>query len=382
MTRIYFDNNATTPVDPQVKEAMLPYLGDGFGNPSSAHRFGEIANSGVQLGREKVAALLNTTPSRIYFTSGGSEANNMAIFSGAGANPQKRHIISSAVEHPSVLKPLAWLERQGFEIQLLKVDQDGGINLGQLKAAIRTDTALVSLMGANNETGVLWSLSEIGAICQEKQVLFHSDVVQMTGKEALDTASLPVDYLSLAAHKFHGPKGIGALYVSRTAPVQPLIHGAGQEKGKRAGTENTAGIAGLAMACELAASHLDEYKTSILTMRDHLETGIRAIDPEALLIGRGQNRLTNTVNVCFKYCSSAGLIQELDERGIAVSGHSACHSGDLDPSPVLTAMHVPENYLHGSLRISLSRNNTMTEVARFLEILPGIIRKSRQDFAD
>lgn len=382
MTRIYFDNNATTPVDPKAKEAMLPYLEDLFGNPSSAHRIGEAANRGVLAGREKIAALLNTSPSRIYFTSGGSEANNIAIFSAAGADPQKKHIISSVVEHPSVLKPLAWLERQGYEIELLDVDHEGSIKLDQLKATIRKDTALVTLMGANNETGVIWPLTEIGTICREQKVLFHSDVVQMLGKEKIDAGSLPVDYLSMAAHKLHGPKGIGALYVARTAPIQPLIHGAGQEKGKRAGTENTTGIAGLGMACELAAEHLNDYQVEIAALRKRLETGIMAADPEALIISRDRQRLTNTVNVCFKYCSSAGLIQELDERGISVSGHSACQSGDLDPSHVLTAMQVPETYLHGSLRISLSRNNTITEVERFLELLPDIIKKSRQDFAD
>jgi cysteine desulfurase len=382
MTRIYFDNNATTPVDPQVKEAILPYLEERFGNPSSAHRIGETANSGVILAREKVAAILNTSPARIYFTSGGSEANNMAIFSAADADPQKKHIISSVVEHPSVLQPLAWLAKHGYEIELLEVDSEGRLDLDHLKSAIRADTALVTLMGANNETGVIWPLPEIGALCRERGVLFHSDVVQMLGKEKIDVTSLPVDYLSMAAHKFHGPKGVGALYVSRTAPIQPLIHGAGQEKGKRAGTENTAGLAGMGKACELAGDHLYYYQTQMPALRKRLEAGIKAADPEALIISQGQQRLTNTVNVCFKYCSSAGLIQELDERGIAVSGHSACQSGDLDPSHVLAAMHVPETHLHGSLRISLSRNSTMAEVARFIEILPTIVKKTRQGFAD
>jgi cysteine desulfurase len=378
---IYFDNNATTPIDPLVKEAMLPYLEGLFGNPSSAHRLGEAAACGVRLAREKVAALLNSSPTRIYFTSGGSEANNMAIFSAAFADPQKKHLISSVVEHPSVLRPLAWLAGHGYEIELLEVDSRGGLNLDRLKAALRSDTGLVSLMGANNETGVLWPLLEIGAICRERGVLFHSDVVQMLGKEKIDTGTLPVDYLTMAAHKLHGPKGVGALYAARTVPLQPLIHGAGQEKGKRAGTENTAGIAGMGQACALAAAHLDDYRTKIAPLRTHLEAGIKAADPAALIIGAGQDRLANTVNVCFKYCSSAALIQELDERGIAVSGHSACHSGDLDPSPVLAAMQVPETHLHGSLRLSLSRDNTRAEVARFLELLPTIISKSRQDFA-
>ncbi len=382
MTRIYLDNNATTPVDPKVRTAMLPYLEDRFGNPSSAHRHGETADAGIALAREQVAAALHTSPARILFTGGGTEANNMAIFSAAYANPQKKHLISSVVEHASVLKPLTHLENSGYEIELLDVDQNGVLDLDRLKASIRDDTCLVSLMGANNETGVLWPLPEIGTICREKGVLFHSDIVQMLGKEDIDIEKMPVDYLSMAGHKLHGPKGVGALFASRTAPVIPLIHGAGQEGGKRAGTENTSGLAGLGIACELAIHHLDDYRSRILGLRDHLEEGIMATDPGAMIISRSEKRLANTTNVCFKYCSSAGMIQEFDERGISVSGHSACHSGDLDPSHVLSAMQVPETHLHGSLRISLSRNSTKGEVDRFLELLPDIIRKTRQDFAD
>jgi len=382
MTGIYFDNNATTRVDPEVKAAMLPYLEERFGNPSSAHRIGEDARSGVDRAREQVAALLNTSPARIFFTGGGTEANNMAIFSATGANPDKKHIISSKVEHASVLEPLKYLASKDYEIELLEVDSQGAIDLDHLKKAIREDTALVSLMGANNETGVLWSMAEIGAICRKHGVLFHSDVVQMLGKEAIDTSNLPVDYLSVAGHKLHGPKGTGALYAARSAPVRPLILGASQEKGKRAGTENTAGLAGLGKACELAAERLAEYRPKISALRDHLENFLAEKIPDAMFIGSGQPRLANTANICFKYCSSAGLIQELDERGIAVSGHSACHSGDLDPSHVLAAMGVPETHLHGSLRVSLCRKNTREEIDRFLEVLPAIITKSRQGFAD
>jgi cysteine desulfurase len=381
MNKIYFDNNATTPVDPAARDAMLPYLEDRFGNPSSAHRVGEAANLGVETARQQVADLLATSPARIFFTGCGSEANNMAIFSAAFADPAKKHLVSSVVEHASVLQPLAWLAGQGFEIELLEVDENGLIDLDRLGKVIRDDTALVSLMGANNETGILWPLEKIGAICRERGSLFHSDVVQMLGKEKIDAGSLPVDYLSMAAHKLYGPKGVGALYVSRTAPLIPLIHGAGQEKGKRAGTENTSGLAGFGMACQLAAGFVADYRTKLLPLRDRLEEGIMASDPQAMIMAHDQERLANTVNVCFQHSSSAGLIQELDERSIAVSGHSACHSGDLDPSHVLSAMQVPENYLHGSLRISLSHNSTIAEVERFLELLPDIVRKTRQDFA-
>jgi len=381
MKRIYFDNNATTPVAPEVREKMLPFLGEIFGNPSSAHREGEAARAEVDNARARVADLLNTTPARIIFTSGGTEANNLAIFSAAAADPQKRHLISSRVEHPSVLAPLEFLTGQGYEVELLEVNGDGGLDLGRLRRAIRPDTGVVSLMGANNETGVLWPLAEIGALCRERKVLFHSDVVQMLGKEPLDASDLPVDYLSMGAHKLHGPKGVGALYVARKAPLTPVLRGAGQENGHRPGTENTPGLAGFGRACELAGQHLADYRLRVFELRNLLEEGILAAVPEALVIGGDQPRLANTLNICFRYCSSAGLIQELDLRGIAVSGHSACHSGDLNPSPVLTAMGIPESHLHGSLRISLSRYSSREEVERFLELMPEIVAKASGNFA-
>jgi cysteine desulfurase len=381
MTRIYFDNNATTPVAPEVLAAMLPYLTDNFGNPSSGHREGELARAGVDEARAQVAALLNVAPARITFTSGGSEANNLAIFSAAGADPAKKHLIGAKVEHASALAPLRFLADHGYEVTLLEVKADGGLDLDRLRAAIRPGTGLVSLMGANNETGVLWPLAEIGAICRERGVLCHSDVVQLLGKEPIDAGALPVDYLSMAAHKLHGPKGVGALYSARRAPLTPLIRGASQENSKRAGTENTPGLAGFGRACELAGEQLSASHARIAALRDRLEAGILAAAPEAWIMGQSQPRLANTVNVCFKYCSSAGLVQELDARGIAVSGHSACHSGDLDPSHVLSAMGVAETHLHGSLRISLSRYSTEAEVERFLAVLPEIVTKSSRNFA-
>lgn len=381
MKRIYFDNNATTPVAPEAREAMLPFLGGDFGNPSSAHHEGETARAGVDIARARVAELLNASPARITFTSGGTEANNLAIFSAALADPGKKHLISSRVEHPSVLAPLNFLAQHGYDVELLEVDGDGALDLQRLRAAFRPETALVSLMGANNETGVLWPLGEIGALCREHGVLFHSDVVQMLGKEPLDTAELPVDYLSMGGHKLHGPKGVGALYSARRAPITPLLRGAGQENGRRPGTENTAGLAGFGRACELAGQHLADYRLRIAGLRDLLAEEILAAAPDALLIGTRQPRLANTLNVCFKHCSSAGLIQEFDLRGIAVSGHSACHSGDLDPSPVLSAMGVPETHLHGSLRISLSRYSSREEVDRFMAVLPEIIARAGSNFA-
>lgn len=378
MKRIYFDNNATTPLDPAALEAMLPFLETHFGNPSSAHRFGEIAKHAVDVAREQTAALINTTPDCLIFTSGGSEANNMAIRSAIEAYPEKKHIISSQVEHPSILSPLQFLAQKGYEIELLPVDTDGRLDLEKLAAVIRPDTAIVTLMAANNETGVLWPLEKIGAICREKSVLFLSDAVQMAGKKAIDLQTLPVDYLSMAAHKVHGPKGVGALYAQRNAPVTPLIMGAGQEHGRRAGTENVAGIVGFGKASEIADQGLEEKEKRIQELRDLLEKTLFETIPDLKINGAPLPRLVNTTNISFKNVAAAAVIQELDEKGIAVSAHSACHSGDLDPSHVLTAMSIPETYLHGTLRISLSRFNSHDEIETLAAILPGIINKSRQ----
>ena len=382
MQKIYFDNNATTPLDPAVREAMLPYLDDRFGNPSSGHRFGEAAHGGIEAARQQAAELLGAAANRLIFTSGGSEANNLAIWSAVLAHPERKHIVTSAVEHASVLAPLAFLqERFGYEVTILPVGQRGDLDLAGLAAAIRPDTVLVSLMGANNETGVLWPVEEIGARCRQRAVFFHCDAVQLAGKHALDLTSLPVDYLTVSAHKLHGPKGAGLLYARRTVPVTPMIMGSGQEHGFRTGTENVAGIVGFGKACELAGSAIDVHADLIREMRDRLEAAIVAEIPEAQINGGEIPRLANTINVSFKHASGAAMIQELDERGIAVSAHAACHSGDLDPSHVLRAMGVPEAFLHGTLRISLSRFNTMAEVDEVLAVLPGIVAKSRQGFA-
>jgi cysteine desulfurase len=382
MESIYFDNNATTPLDPLVREAMLPYLGERFGNPSSGHRFGEQALAGINSARVKVASFLNCQPKRLFFTSGGTEANNTAIWSAVSAFPEKKHIITSAVDHASILKPLEFLrQRFGYTVEILPVSMNGGLDLQQLAESIRPDTVLVTLMAANNESGVIWPLEEIGALCREKEVLFLCDAVQLVGKEPVNLATLQVDYLSVAAHKIHGPKGIGALYVKRTAPFSKLIMGAGQEMNHRAGTENVAGIVGLGQACELAGRYLESGTTEILNLRNSLEKRIVQEINETIVNGAGQPRLPNTLNVSFKNCASGAMVQELDERGIAVSAHSACHSGDLDPSHVLRAMAVPETHIHGTLRISLSRFNTAPEIDIFCEILPDIVAKSRQGVA-
>jgi cysteine desulfurase len=379
MERIYFDNNATTPLDPVVRETMLPYLGEHFGNPSSGHRFGEQALAGITNAREQVASLFNCPSKRIVFTSGGTEANNTAIWSAITAFPEKKHIITSVVEHPSILKPLEFLQQRfGYTIELLPVSRDGSLDLQQLAASIRPDTVLVTLMGANNESGVIWPLEEIGALCQEKKVLFLCDVVQLVGKEPLNLEALQIDYLSVAAHKLHGPKGSGALYVKRTAPFTKLIMGASQEMGHRAGTENVTGIVGFGKACELAGKYLAGGKSDVLNLRNRMQERILQEIEDVIVNGASEPRLSNTLNVSFKNCASGAMVQELDERGIAVSAHSACHSGDLDPSHVLRAMAVPETHIHGTLRISLSRFSTRQEIDLFCDILPGIVAKSRQ----
>ena len=382
MERIYFDNNATTPLDPAVREAMLPYLDTRFGNPSSGHRLGEESLEGINNARKQVALLLDCPPKRIFFTSGGTEANNTAIWSAIAAFPDKKHIVSSSVEHASVLKPLEFLvQRYGYVVDLLPVDREGALDLQLLEKSIRPDTVMVSLMGANNESGVIWPLAEIGGLCRKKKVLFHCDAVQLAGKEPINPEVLQVDYLALAAHKLHGPKGSGALYVRREAPLTPLIMGASQEAEHRAGTENVAGIVGFGKACEIAQQYIAGTESEISDMRDRLQHGIERIISDVIVNGAKQPRLPNTLNVSLKNCASGAMVQELDERGIAVSAHSACHSGDLDPSHVLLAMKVPETHIHGTLRISLSRFNTMQEVESFLAILPGIVEKSRQGVA-
>lgn len=382
MAKIYFDNNATTPLDPAVAAAMARSLAEDFGNPSSGHSFGEAARRAVDEGRQRLAALLHCPPERLIFTGGGSEANCQAILSAVLARPGRRKIITSTVEHPSVQQPLNFLQNQhGYRIERLPVDGSGRLDPELLRAALDEQTALVSLMAANNETGVIWDPAELGTLCRAAGVLFHCDAVQLAGKEEIPAPDWPVDYLSLGAHKLHGPKGCGALYVERSAPVSPLIMGAGQEDGRRAGTENVAGIVGFGLAAELAAAHLAAGgREQLAALGLALEEGILGGCPEARINGAGAPRLANTVNVSFEQCSSAQMIQDLDDRGFAVSAHAACHSGDLDPSPVLAAMAVPESYRHGTLRISLSRLNSPAEVEKFLAVLPEVVGRSRQVF--
>jgi len=381
MQRIYLDNNASTPASPEVIAEMLPYLAALHGNPSSNHWFGQRAKAALEEARNRVAALIHAPPSRLFFTSGGTEANNAVIWGVIHAVPGKRHIIASRVEHRSVLEPLNFLCGRGYEIELLDVDKEGGLDLEGLKKRLRPDTLLVSLLGVNNETGVLWPIAEIGGLLRERGILFHCDGVQMLGKIETDVMHLAVDFLSMSGHKIHGPKGVGAVYIRRGAPFVPLIMGGGQENNRRAGTENVPGIVGFGKAAELAAAWLACYGRNVGLLRDQLERAILARIPEALVNGLGLPRLPNTINVSFKGASAEAMVQELDELGFAVSAHSACHSNDLDPSHVLSAMGVPEAYLHGTLRISLSSRNTAEEIDNFLRVLPGVVAKSRRTFS-
>jgi len=381
MDRIYFDHNANTPVDPRVRAAMLPFLGERYGNPSTTHWFGRRTRAAVEQARVQVADLLGCQPAQIIFTSGGTEANSTAILGAARSSGGKKHIISSRVEHSSVLGPLGFLAAQGFEIELLSVDRRGGLDLENLRKRLRPETLLVSLIGANNETGVLWPVAEIGAILSGRGVLFHCDGVQMAGKEPLDVDAMAVDYLTISSHKLNGPMGAGAIYIRRGAPMVPLIAGGDQERKLRAGTENVPGIVGFGQAAELARTGVDDYRRQVSRLRDRLEQGITAGISGVLVNGAELPRLPNTLSVSFKDVSAEAVIQELDERGFAVSAHSACDTGDLDPSHVLVAMGVPEAYLHGTLRISLGHESTEAEVDAFLAALPDPVARSREVLA-
>lgn len=378
MQRIYLDNNAGTPASPEVIAEMLPYFATLYGNPSSNHWFGQQARAAIEEARDRAAALIHAPSSRVFFTSGGSEANNAVIWGVVHAVPGKRHIIASRVEHRSVLEPLTFLCGRGYEVELLDVDKKGGLDIEGLKKRLRPDTLLVSLIGANNETGVLWPIAEIGGLLRERGILFHCDGVQMPGKTEIDVRTLVVDFLSMSGHKLHGPKGVGAVYIRRGAPFVPLIMGGGQENNLRAGTENVPGIVGFGKATELAAAGLACYGRNVGLLRDQLEAAVLARIPDALVNGAGLPRLRNTINISFKGASAEAMVQELDELGFAVSAHSACHSNDLDPSHVLSAMGVPEDYLHGTLRISLGCQNTAEEIDNFLRVLPAVVAKSRR----
>ena len=375
---IYADNAATTRLSATALAAMLPYLTEQYGNPSSLYTLGQTAATALAQARETVARCLHCRPEEIVFTSGGSEADNQAILSAArwGKRQGKTHIISTAFEHHAVLHTLQKLEKEGFTVTLLDVHADGRITPQQVEAAITQDTCLVTVTCANNEIGTIQPIGEIGAICRARKVPFHTDAVQAAGHLAIDVGAEQIDMLSLSAHKFHGPKGVGALYVRKGVPLLPLIEGGAQERRKRAGTENVAGIVGLAAALQTACDHLEANAAKVAALRDRLIDGLAAI-PHAALNGDRDHRLPGNVNVCFEGIEGESLLLLLDDRGICASSGSACTSGSLDPSHVLLAIGRPHEVAHGSLRLSLCEENTEAEVDTMLREIPKVVEYLR-----
>lgn len=372
---IYLDNNATTKVDPDVLEAMLPYLTEYYGNPSSMHSFGGQVGKALKQARSQVASLLGAEESEIVFTSCGTEGNNTAIRAAIAAQPERKHLITTQVEHACVLNLFKQLEKQGYTVTYLSVDQKGQLDLMELEAAITGSTALVSIMYANNETGTVFPIEQAGAIVKEYGAAFHVDAVQVAGKLPLNLKTSTVDLMTISGHKLHAPKGVGALYVRRGFRFRPLLIGGHQERGRRAGTENVAGIIGLGKAAELAQLHLADVATE-KKLRDRLEKGLLAI-PDTEINGDRKNRLPNTTNIGFKYIEGEAILLSLNQYGICASSGSACTSGSLEPSHVLRAMGLPYTTLHGSIRFSLSRYTTEAEIDRILEVMPGIVQRLR-----
>lgn len=371
---IYADNAATTKMSKTAINAMLPYLDSVYGNPSSLHSVGQRAAEALASARERVAKVLGCTDREIYFTSGGSESDNQAILTAAaiGERKNKKHIISSSIEHHAVLHTLDKLKKRGFEITLLDAHENGIVSPAELEAAIRPDTVLVTIMYANNEIGSIQPISEIGRICREQGVLFHTDAVQAVGHIKVDVVKDNIDMLSLSAHKFHGPKGIGVLYVKKGIVITNLIEGGAQERGKRAGTENVPAIMGLAASLEEAAENIDKNSAKLIPLRDKLIKGILEI-PHTILNGDPVKRLPGNVNVCFEGIEGESLLLLLDSKGICASSGSACTSGSLDPSHVLLAIGRPHDVAHGSLRLSLSEENTEEEVDYMINAIKDVV---------
>jgi cysteine desulfurase len=373
---IYFDNNATTRVLPEVAETMLPYLTELYGNPSSIHRFGSQVGQKIVEARAQVAALIGAAdPVEVIFTSCGTEGDNAAIRGMLEAQPNKRHIVTTQVEHPAVLGLCQHLEKKGYRVTWLGVDQNGALDLEELRAALSDDTALVSIMWANNETGVIFPVAEIGAIVRAKGIPFHVDAVQAAGKLPLRVKDLPVDLLTISGHKFYAPKGVGALYVRRGITFSPLMIGGHQEKNRRAGTENVAGIIGMGQAAEISLNRLAEDSPRIKILRDRLENLLLESCPDSRVNGDWQTRLPNTLNMSFRYLEGESILVLLDQQGICASTGSACTAGSAEPSHVLRAMGVPPDWLQGAVRFSLGRFNTEEEILYVNEKVPTIVKR-------
>ncbi|HIS19898.1 MAG TPA: cysteine desulfurase NifS [Candidatus Spyradocola merdavium] len=378
MERIYLDNAATTRVRPEVAEAVLPAMTETYGNASSVHSFGREAKKAMEKARAQVAAAIGAKKEEIYFTAGGSEADNWAIKGAAHALRRKGlHIITTAIEHHAVLHTCQALEKEGFEVTYLPVDEYGLVTPEQVEAAIRPDTILVSVMAANNEIGTIEPIAEIGAVCRAHKVLFHTDAVQAVGHMPLDVAAMQIDMLSLSGHKFYAPKGVGALYIRTGVRIENLIEGGAQERSRRAGTENVPAIVGMGKAIELITAEMAEENARISGLRDRLIAGILDAIPESRLNGHPTKRLPGNVNVSIRYIEGEALLLSLDMAGIAASSGSACTSGSLDPSHVLLAIGLPHEIAHGSLRLTIGRDNTQDEIDRVLEELPKIVSRLR-----
>jgi cysteine desulfurase len=377
MKPVYLDNNATSAVAPEVLEEMLPYLRDLYGNPSSMHTFGGQLFRKVERARERVAALIGAEPEEIIFTSCGTESDNTALMSAVESYPHKRHVITTRVEHPAVLNFAKHLARKGYRVTFLPVDTLGRFDRNAFSQSLDDDTAVVSIMYANNETGVIFPIRELGEILRERNILFHTDAVQAVGKVPLYVKELPIDMLSLSGHKLHAPKGVGALFVRKGTRFYPYIIGGHQEQGRRAGTENVASLIGLGKACELAQEALEREAVDLAQLRDKLEGALLQCCPDARVNGDTGHRLPNTTNISFEYVEGEAVLLRLDEYNICASSGSACSSGSLEPSHVLRAMGIPFTAIHGSIRFSLSRYTTESDINRVIEVMPSIIQDLR-----
>ncbi len=376
---IYLDNNATTRADPAVVDAMLPFFTEQFGNPSSLHQFGNRVGRALKTARQQVQALLGAElESEIVFTSCGTESDSTAILSALKAQPERREIITTAVEHPAVLSLCEHLEKEGYKVHYLQVDEKGRLDMQQYLESLSNKVAIVSVMWANNETGTLFPVEEMAELARSAGVMFHTDAVQAVGKLPMDLKRTTIDMLSLSGHKLHAPKGIGVLYLRRGTRFRPLLRGGHQERGRRAGTENSASIVGLGKACELALAHMEDEKIRVGMLRDRLERGILAAVPNCFVTGDPANRLPNTCNIAFEYIEGEAILLLLNRLGIAASSGSACTSGSLEPSHVMRAMDIPFTAAHGTTRFSLSRYNTAEEIDRVVDAVPPIVAQLRK----
>ncbi len=374
---IYLDNNATTQVASEVFEAMRPFFRNQFGNPSSMHTCGGVVAKLLDQSRESVAQILGAEPSEVVFTSGGTESDNFAIRGVLDANPDKKHIVTTRVEHPGVLNLCRHLKRHGYDVTELEVDGDGNLDMDRYRASLREDTAIVSVMWANNETGVIFPVEEMARIASARGITFHTDAVQAVGKIPIDLGKSAIDLLSLSGHKLHGPKGIGAITIRRGTRIRPLIYGGHQERGRRPGTENVPGIVGLGRAAALAMEHMTDENTRVKAMRDRLEKSLLDAIPRTKVNGNRDQRLPNTTNISFEFIEGEAILLRMNELKIAASSGSACTSGSLEPSHVLRAMGVPFTMIHGSVRFSFSRYNDDSQVDLVIEKFPGIVEALR-----